>query len=211
MGCRTNGQHLYTAEEDEWLLENYEKYTHPELVRLFNERYGTNMKSGVTDHVLKTLRVHKKVNRGNCKKGERRCTNTLPIGSERFDGLNMYIKIADNVNDCKNRKMPLKREDPNWMRLDYKVWQDHGMTLPKDSSEMLVHLNKDKKDCSFENLYKTTRTINFMMAKNGWYSEDKEATLAGLKWCELFYTLKGAKEEHDKEDRGVAKSHQRKP
>ena len=197
MASHPNGQHLYTAEEDAWLLENYEKYTHPELNRLFNERYGTNLKSGVTDHVLKVLHLKKKVNRGNCRKGERRCTNTLPVGTERFDGLYMYVKIADNVNDCRNRKMPLKYEDPNWMRLDYKVWQDHGLELPKDSSEMLIHLNRDRKDCSFENLYKTTRTINLLMAKNGWYSEDREVTLAGLKWCELFYAMKEKVTEDD--------------
>ena len=199
MASHPNGQHLYTAEEDAWLRENYEKYTHPELVRLFNERYGTNLKCGVTDHVLKRLHLKKKVNRGDCKKGERRCTNTLPIGAERFDGLNIYVKIADNVNDCRNRRMPLKREDPNWMRLDYKVWQDHGMELPKDSNEMLIHLNRDKRDCSFENLYKTTRTINLLMAKNRWYSENREVTLAGLKWCELFYAMK---EKVTKDDTG---------
>ena len=88
-----NGQHRYTAEEDAWLQDNYEKYTHPELNRIFNERFGTNLKSGVSDHVLKTLHLHKSANPGNCKKGERRCTNMLPIGSESFDGQNMYVKM----------------------------------------------------------------------------------------------------------------------
>ena len=185
-----NGQHRYTAEEDAWLQNNYEKYTHPELNRIFNERFGTNLKSGVSDHVLKTLHLHKSANPGNCKKGERRCTNMLPIGSESFDGQNMYVKISDEVNDCQNRRMPNKSRDKNWMRKDYLVWQKHGLTPPQDPSEMLIHLNGDKKDCSFENLYKTTRVINLLMAKNGWYSEDREATLAGLKWCELFYAMK---------------------
>ena len=92
-----NGQHRYTAEEDAWLQNNYEKYTHPELNRIFNERFGTNLKSGVSDHVLKTLHLHKSANPGNCKKGERRCTNMLPIGSESFDGQNMYVKISDDI------------------------------------------------------------------------------------------------------------------
>ena len=185
-----NSQHRYTAEEDAWLQNNYEKYTHPELNRIFNERFGTNLKSGVSDHVLKTLHLHKSANPGNCKKGERRCTNMLPIGSESFDGQNMYVKISDEVNDCQNRRMPNKSRDKNWMRKDYLVWQKHGLTPPQDPSEMLIHLNGDKKDCSFDNLYKTTRVINLLMAKNGWYSEDREATLAGLKWCELFYAMK---------------------
>lgn len=191
MAYHANGQHLYSEEEDAWIRENLDRYTYPELTRLFNERYGTSVKS-ISDHIIKTMGLNKTINTGNCRKGERRCTNMLSVGTTRFDGQNMYIKIADNVNDCKNRKMPLKHEDPNWMRLDYKVWQDHGLTPPQNFNEMLIHLNTDKQDCCFENLYMTSRAINLLMAKNGWYSTDREVTLAGLKWCELFYAMKEA-------------------
>ncbi len=190
----------YTPEEDAWLRENYDEYTWPELTRLFNERFDRNVKS-VCDHALKVLGLHKSFNRGNCVKGERRCKNTLPVGSERrFNGNDVYVKVADDVNDCKDRKMPSKHQDPNWKRKDYIVWESAGNRLPKDSGEMLIHLNRDKSDCNIENLYLTTRKINFMMVKNGWYSENREQTLAAIKCCELFYAIKdmqvtiGAKE-----------------
>ena len=158
-----NGQHRYTAEEDAWLQNNYEKYTHPELNRIFNERFGTNLKSGVSDHVLKTLHLHKSANPGNCKKGERRCTNMLPIGSESFDGQNMYVKISDEVNDCRNRRMPNKSRDKNWMRKDYLVWQEHGLTPPQDPSEMLIHLNGDKNPHGYSEI--EVKDIRFVSAE----------------------------------------------
>lgn len=189
MATHPNGQHLYTQEEDDWLRQNIDTGTYEEITARFNEKYGTNIRS-VSDHTIKTLRIHKTVNRGNCPKGERRNRNTLPIGAESFDGFNVYVKVSDNVNDCKNRRMPSKRYDVNWKRKDYIVWESHGNQLPKDSNEMLVHLNGDKKDCSIENLYMTTRTANMQMVKNGWYSADRDITLAGIKWCELVQALR---------------------
>lgn len=189
MATLPNGQHMYTQEEDEWLKQNIDTGTYAEITARFNEKYGTNIKS-VSDHTLKVLHIHKTINRGDCKKGERRCKNTLPIGAESFDGFNVYVKVSDSVNNCKNRRMPSKRYDANWKRKDYIVWESHGNQLPKDSNEMLVHLNGDKKDCSIENLYMTTRTVNMQMVKNGWYSEDRGITLAGIKWCELVQALR---------------------
>lgn len=189
MATLPNGQHMYTQEEDEWLMQNIDTGTYAEITARFNEKYGTNIKC-VSDHTIKVLHIHKKINSGDCKKGERRCKNALPIGAESFDGFNVYVKVSDSVNNCKNRRMPTKRYDPNWTRKDYLVWQEHGHKIPKDSNQMLIHLNGDKKDCSIENLYMTTRTVNMQMVKNGWYSEDMDITLAGIKWCELVQALR---------------------
>ena len=64
--------------------------------------------------------------------------------------------------------------------------------IPK--GHMIVFLDKNRKNCDVGNLYCTTRAINFMMAKNKWYSSNPELTLAALKWCELFYAMKGEKD-----------------
>lgn len=189
MATLPNGQHMYTQEEDEWLRQNNDRGTHAEITKMFNERFGTNL-NNISDHVIKELHLHKRTNRGNCRKGERRNTNTLPIGSERFNGFNVYVKVSCDVNDCKDGKMPSKREDPNWIRKDYLVWSQHGNQLPTNSNEVLIHLNGDQKDCSIENLYMTTRKVNLQMAKNKWYSKNRDITLAGIKWCELVQALR---------------------
>lgn len=189
MATLPNGQHRYTTEEDAWIAEHIDDGSYSELAEMFNERFGTNVKS-ITDRVLKRLHLHKSFNRGDVKKGERRCTNTLPIGSERFNGIHVYVKVTDEVNDCKNRKMPGKASDPNWQRKDHLVWQSHGNRLPENSKELLIHLNGDRRDCSIENLYLTDRKINLLMTKNNWYSTDPNITLTGLKWCEMYYAMK---------------------
>ena len=183
-----NGQHLYTQEEDAWLTEHIDDGTWQEITEMFNNMFGTNIKS-ISDRALKRLHLKKSVNRGDVKKGERRCTNTLPVWSERWNGHDVYIKISDNVNDCKNRRMPSKSSDRNWMRKDHLVWTSCGNPMPK-SNEMLIHLNGDKQDCSIENLYLTDRKINLMMAKNNWHSTDRNITLAGIKWCEMYYAMR---------------------
>ena len=53
------------------------------------------------------------------------------------------------------------------------------------------NLDMDVKNCEIGNLYPVNRKVNFMMAKNGWYQQDKELTLTAIKWCELFYAMKG--------------------
>lgn len=189
---RPNGQHKYSALEDAWLKENIDLYTWDELTTLFNRKFGTNIKS-VSDHALKALGLRKTINRGNCPKGTRRNTNTLPIGAERFNGQDVYIKIADNVNECKNGRMPGKHDDPNWKRKDYIVWENAGNRLPKDSSEMLIHLNGNRQDCRIENLYLTTRKINFELVKNNWHSDNPELTLIAIKYCELQGAIKEAR------------------
>ena len=192
MATYKNGQHKYSAEEDEWLRQNIDTGTWSELTKWFNEKFDTKIKC-ISSHALKRLHLKKSFNRGDAKKGERLNTNTLPIGTERFNGQCVYVKIANNVNDCQNRKMPSKHKDTNWVRKDYLVWQQRGNRLPKDSSEMLIHLNKDKRDCSIENLYLTTRSINLNLAKNGWHSTERDVTLTAIKYCELMEALKGEK------------------
>lgn len=187
MASRNLKDHKYTPEEDKWLIENLDMYTYPELTKMFNSKYGTGMKS-VADRCIKTLGLHKKVNTGNCPKGIRRCKNTLPIGSESFDGQVLWIKVSDEVNDCPNRRNPTKQKDINWVRKSYHVWEAVNGEVEK--GKLLVYLNRNPKDCRIENLYCTDRKINFMMAKNGWYTESRDHTLAALKWCELFYVMK---------------------
>lgn len=191
MASKNLKDHKYTLDEDGWLTENIDRYTYPELTVQFNARYGTNIKS-VSDRCIKRLGLHKKINSGNCPKGVRRCTNTLPVGSESFDGHTLWIKLNDKVNECPKRRNPSKHHDVNWARKAHHVWEKKYGALKKGS--VIVFLNKNPKDCVIDNLYSTTRKVNFMMAKNGWYTESREHTLVALKWCELYYVMKENRE-----------------
>lgn len=186
MASKTVKDHKYTSDEDRWLIDNIDRYAYPELTALFNQKYNTSIKS-VSDRCIKRLGLHKKTNLGNCPKGIRRCTNVLPVGSESFDGRVLWIKIYDEINDCQNRRNPCKHNDINWVRKARYVWENERGTV--NEGDMIVCLNKNPRDCAIENLYCTTRRVNFMMAKNGWYTESREHTLVALKWCELYYAM----------------------
>lgn len=58
MATYKNGQHKYSAEEDEWLRQNIDTGTWSELTKRFNEKFGTNLKC-ISDHPLKTLHLKK--------------------------------------------------------------------------------------------------------------------------------------------------------
>ena len=189
MASRTLKDHRYTAEEDAWLRENLDRYTYPELTERFNILFGTKIKS-VSDRCIKRLGLHKAVNTGNLQKGDRIAKTTLPVGSEVLRDGNLWVKVADAINECRDGRMPNKRNDPNWARKDEMVWTAEKGTIP--DGYLLIHLDMDARNCEIGNLYLISRKVNFMMAKNGWYQRDKELTLTAIKWCELFYTLKGA-------------------
>lgn len=193
MASKGKPNHRYTEEQKEWLKANVGTYRWTVLFKEFNKRFGTNLSyDAITSYCLKYMGVKRgKENQYGFQKGKQTSKHTLPIGAEMFDGMVMWIKVSD---DCveEQRIACRKSLNPNWRPKKQVVWEQHHGAVPEGM--MLIHLNKKRQDCSIENLYLTTRKINFMMAKNGWYSENRELTLAALKWCELFYTLKGAKD-----------------
>lgn len=190
MASKGKPNHRYTDEQKDWLKANVNDYRWTVLFKVFNERFGTNLTyDAITSYCLKELGIKRgKANQYGFSKGKQTSKHTLPIGSEVYDGMLMWVKISDEcVED--QRICCRKATNPNWRPKKQVVWERHHGPVPEGM--MLVHLNKDRQDCSIENLYLTTRKINFMMAKNGWYSPNRELTLAALKWCELFYALKG--------------------
>lgn len=190
--------HRFTKEEDEWIKEHINDYKYSDMVNPFNEYFGTNLTIyQIQDRAIKKLKLRKNNRFSGYKKGQRgNPKKALPIGAERFDGFNLYIKIAD---DNVPRTGPIrinKANDPNWIRKDILVWTEAGNPEPDfDNNEMLIHLDRDKCNCELNNLYLTTRKINLMLSKNKWHSECPEITLAAIKWCELYYAMKGAKNE----------------
>ena len=185
----------YSKEEDQWLIENINKYSYSELTKLYNLKFDRNIKD-ISDHCIKKLKIHRDNNDGCFSKGNNNVITTLPIGTERFYNGSIYVKIKDDINNYNSlakkygkSKVLSKRNDPNWMRKDYIVWTKYGNQFP-NKDQMLIHLDKDPKNCSIENLYLTSRKINFMLSKNKWHSEDPEITLTAIKWCEHFYAIK---------------------
>jgi hypothetical protein len=184
MASKTKKDHIFTDEEKAFLRDNISRYTYPELATVFNQTFGTHLTHGnISDVCIKRLGLRR--NKPYVFSIGKKDFTAHPVGTEVFDGKYVWVKVSDHYHEGSAMAKSL---DENWEKKCVLVWEQAHGKIPK--GHMIVFLDKDRKNCTLKNLYCTTRKINFMMAKNGWYSSSPELTLAALKWCELFYALK---------------------
>ncbi len=171
-GIKKYGRHHFTEEQREWLVDGITKYTYPELTRRFNERFGANCTQGsIQQQCLSFLSV---------QRGENRVAyNALPIGAtteRKYDGL-VYVKVAGGRN---------KRE--SWKPLHRVLWErENGRKVRKD--EAVIFIDGNRRNFNLDNLRCVPKKIMNQLNLNSWTGKD-EITQCGIKWCELFYTLK---------------------
>jgi len=185
MASKTKKDHRFTDEEKIFLRENIKQYTYPELAKVFNQNFGTNLTHGnISDVCIRRLKIHRdKPHRFQTGKKD---FTAHPIGTEVFDGEYVWIKVSDHYHEGTAQ---CKQNDENWEKKHVLVWEQAHGKIP--DGHIVLFLDKNRRNCKVENLYCTTRKINFMMAKNKWYSNNPELTLTAIKWCELFYAMKG--------------------
>lgn len=180
---------LYTEEENNWIIENLNVGTYPELVELFYARFNrTVTSSGLRKQIARLGLNGTKINRSWLVPGEVR-HDVYPIGAEytNADGI-VYIKVADN-RGVYNKKLPGGYADGgNWRKKAYHNWEKSYGSIPE--GKRLVYLDSNKQNCDVSNLYFTDTKIQMRLGRNGWQSTNPELTLAAIKWLELFYTLK---------------------
>lgn len=174
----------YTNEEDEWLRENIKYYTYPELTRLYNERFGRNVKT-VSDHCIKHLGIHRD-KQHKFDTGRKDFIKRHPIGHERVSQRGeIFVKVSDDYIEGRTPSLAM---NPNYRRKKDIIWESvHG---PKPENHLIVFLDMNPQNFNIDNLYCISRTINLMLSKNKWWSTNPEITLAAIKWCELYYTIK---------------------
>lgn len=187
------GKHVFfTKEQERWLRENYfSSQSYAALVEKFNDTFGTKRSADMLkDKCTKRLRLK---GMPNPTQYGRKQKEQLPLGTIRRSQTGTYIKvrIASNADMS-------GYQEPYWTPLQKKIYQDaHGDIQP---NQMVCFLNRDPEDFSVENLYPIDRKIAVIMSKNKWWSDDPELTLAAIKWCELFYTIKELNNDHRRSD-----------
>ena len=187
MASKTAKDHHYTEAEKQFLRDNIQSLTYCELTKAFNSRFGTSLNEcSISDVCLKRMGI-KRDHPSKFPKGRKSFVYSCPIGAERTVGEQTFVKVSDVPNVGRT---PSKGNDPNWKEKQFIVYEQAHGAIP--DNKLIVFLDKDRKNFDIENLYCVDRKVNFMMAKNGWYSTDREITLTAIKWCELFYAMKGA-------------------
>ena len=136
-------KYKYTAEQDEWLRKNAEKYLWRVLAEKFFENFGEekNFRT-LKSHCTSTLKCAPHLN--GYEKGQKG-PGTLPIGSER-EAKNgyIYVKISDE-------RISRKNKHKCWRAKSTVEWEkQNNRKLPKGYT--VSFLNGNKKDFSRENL-----------------------------------------------------------
>ena len=185
MATKSTKDHHFTDAEKQFLRDNIQELTYSNLTKAFNAKFGTNLTEGnISDMCLKRMGI-KRNHPWVFPKGKKSFVYSCPIGTERSVGEQTFVKISDIPNIGRT---PSKGNDPNWKEKQFIVYEQAHGKIPDD--KLIVFLDKNRKNFDVENLYCVDRKVNFMMAKNGWYSTDREHTLTAIKWCELYYKLK---------------------
>ena len=185
MASKAKKDHMFTEEEKTFLRNNISNFTYRELTNVFNNTFNTNLtQNSISDICLKRLGI-KRDKPYVFFKGKKDFTSHN-IGTEVFDGEYIWVKISDNYHEGRSCG---KYYNENWVKKHVLTWEQKYGAVTKGN--IIVFLDLNRRNCEIDNLYSISRKINFMMAKNGWYTTDRQATLTAIKWCELFYALKG--------------------
>ena len=211
-GLRIRSNHTqehYTNEMNEWLVDNFEKYNRDfvSLAKDFNDAFGTDYSNcRLAKHCQNKLKIHKPnkkeawrksktprtkyTNKGQFKKGE---TNNrgLPVGTIRYnsDG-RPFIKVreSDGRDGMLDERKGHNYKEPWWMPLQKKIWIDHFGEVPE--GYRIVSLNGNSADTNIENIGLIDIRGTAVMAKKGWWTENRVITGDGVQWCNLYYLAK---------------------
>lgn len=181
------GYNPYTKEQEKWLIEHYDKFdTYRDLTDAFNLTFGTGRKpESIREKCNKSLKLKGMQNPTRFKPGNKQ--EQCPIGTIRsVQNVATYIKVKDNQGSHMTGYA-----EPYWLPIQKKIWQDYYGEVPE--GHMIVFLDSNNKNLDINNLYCIDRKILAVMNSNKWFTTSREHTLTAIKWCELFYAMKGEK------------------
>ena len=154
----------YSAEMNQWLLDNYKHYTNQLLTAKLNEIFNVRATVSAIEHKLSRLGIKHTADeiKSNYGKYRRRASELRfkkgqpsvrrkPIGYERHtkEGYIMVKVTEPNVFEAKHRY----------------IWQQHYGKIPEGC--MIIFVNGDKNDYRIENLACVSRSDNCYINKLG--------------------------------------------
>lgn len=200
----------YTAEQQEFLRDNSFGMSRQQLADSFNARYGTsksvraiksycNNRGWKSGHDSRFKTGHRSWQTGlsseefkshysdesffRMLKPMAAVNKKWHVGDEVIaHGVPMIVTSEEFAVDFYSRLTPKRRY----------VWEQAHGTIPP--GHRIIHLDGDRMNCDIENLYCIPDKFVPILNKNHWLTNEREHTLTAIKWCELFYALRGAKE-----------------
>lgn len=177
----------YTNAQKNFLLKHIYDMSYKELTLLFNKTFGTNVSVySISDLCTKRLKIKRCKNEGRFFVGQIR--SSANVGTTVLRSGYLYIKTNSIRHNGKTTYSDMKE---NWMPYQRYVYEQKNGKVPEGG--IVIFLDGNKNNFDIENLYCINRKIACVMNKNRWFSSDRNATLAAIKWCELFYAMQSAR------------------
>lgn len=200
----------YSTEQVNFLKENAPLMGRKELTALFNSRFGTSKsvlaiksycnargfnspfdgrfrnghvswQTGLRGEEYKSHFTKESFKRGTEKMLQ--ANKTRKVGDKIvIDGVPWIITSLEYGVPFCERRQPERRV----------VWERLHGDIPTDYC--VVCLDGNQMNCNPSNLYCMPIKFRTVMAKNRWWFNDAKLTLAAIKWCELYYAIKGVRE-----------------
>lgn len=200
----------YTAEQERFLSVNAPLLSRKELTELFNRQFKENksilaIKSWCNNRGLNSS------NTGRFEPGNRSWQTGLKgedfkrhYSEQSLDRMtqpmlaaNKTAKLGDEYYHCGtiyvltsiDYSLPFDKRRKPKRRV---VWEQAHGTIPNDCC--IIHLDGDPLNCELDNLYCLPLRLKGIMAKQRWFTDSREHTLAAIKLCELVEALRKFKE-----------------
>lgn len=213
---RHNTSH-WTQEMDDWLRQKYDEYDcyFVKMAKDFNAVFGTDKTACcITKHLIR-MGVHKPLrkgavhkahgivppkqndaservvarNRGMYVKGQPSAKGELSLGTIRYnsDG-RPFVKVKLCNGENSHSDGGHNYREPWWKPLQKKIWEDHYGEVPE--GYVVCSLNGDPNSTDIRNIGIIDKRGTTIMAKNGWWTDNRVITGDGARWCNLYYVAK---------------------
>ena len=197
----------YSAAQQDFLKDNASLLSRSELAAAFNKRFGTAKSVRAIKSYCNArgwgAKTNGKFKRGNVSWQKGLSTEEFKAHYTQESYRRMRQKVAD-ANKTKSIGDEIVIDGEPWVvaSLDYSkpyyerrvpkrryVWEQAYGAIPKD--HCIINLDRDHLNCKLENLYCMPTRFRTILSKNGWWFADAQLTLTAIKWCELFYAIRG--------------------
>lgn len=141
-------RHCYTEEQNEWLCKNISKYTYPDLVAAFNEKFHTSQ----SYYNIKSHCIRKGFKGGRSDQKGYKNWRSTPIGTETIYNGRIYVKVSEAPTS-----RTTKNHMANWTEKGRFVWAQHHGKIPEGHN--IVYLDGNPLNCDISNLECTANSI----------------------------------------------------
>lgn len=206
-----SGHHVYTIEEIDWLKEMYQQYEVPDLTKRFNRKFKCQTTKKAIASTLK--RNHITCDRtGQFQKGQssfnkgKTWDEYMSPEGQKNSRKTTYKKGNVPKNHRKIGSLVMRSDgyvyekvgEPNICRPKHQlVWEENNGPIKDD--HVIIFLDGDHWNYDISNLEMIPRKVHATMCKMGFYSDDQELTILGLKTVELMQKVTERRVENEKQ------------